>query len=157
MLQIPEQINFANYAYIAPDYDLNGKKIKNKVKGFIHRLAITAIPEKGYSYILLSCLDSEKEIYLDLFNQLQSSSLDKVKFYIYLILPLYSENMVLSPSLWNSWDKETQIAYTFYANLRDKDFIIYNKMNGMILRNAAKNPVFNYFERNKINLFNILN
>ncbi|QGS68145.1 hypothetical protein CV093_04385 [Oceanobacillus sp. 143] len=91
IIKIPEQINFANYAYIAPDYDLNGKKIKNKVKGFIHRLAITAIPEKGHSYILLSCLDSEKEIYLDLFNQLQSSPIEKVKFYISLILPLYSE------------------------------------------------------------------
>ncbi|MDR7001728.1 hypothetical protein [Neobacillus niacini] len=157
IIKIPEQINFANYAYIAPDYDLNGKKIKNKVKGFIHRLAITAIPEKGHSYILLSCLDSEKEIYLDLFNQLQSSPIDKVKFYISLILPLYSENMVLSPSLWNSWDEETQMAYTFYANLKDKDFFIYNKMNGMILRKAAKMPGFSYGERNKINLFELLN
>ena len=27
VIKIPEKIKFANYAYIAPDYDLNGKKL----------------------------------------------------------------------------------------------------------------------------------
>ena len=34
-----------------------------------------------------------------------------------MVLPLYSENMVLSPTLWRAWDEETQMAYTYYANL----------------------------------------
>lgn len=157
IIKISGQINFANYAYIAPDYDLNGKKIKNRVKGFIHRVAITAIPEQGYSYILFSCLDSEKEIYLDLFNQLQNSPIDKVKYYISLMLPLYSENMVLSPDLWDSWDEDTKMAYTFYSNLKGKDFASFNMANKMILRNATKKSRFNYGEGNTINLFKVLN
>lgn len=153
VVKIPGQINFANYAYIAPNHDLNGKKIKNKVKGFMHRLAITAIPEKENSYILLSCLEKEKKIYAALFNQLQTSPLDKVKFYMSLLLPLYSENMILSPLLWNKWDEEIKMAYTFYANLKNEDFYVQSKANGMILRNAAKKPNFIYRGKNMINLF----
>jgi len=153
IVKLHEKIKFANYAYIAPDYDLNGKKIKNTVNGKMHRIAITVLPEETQSYIILSCLETEESIYQNLFEQLQNASNDKVKFYFSMILPLYSENMVLSPDLWNNWDKETQIAYTFYANIRDNNFIIYNKTIGMVLRKAAKTSNFDYTNRGKIDLF----
>lgn len=153
IVKLPEQIRFANYAYIAPDYDLDGRRIKHTVKGVMHRIAVTVFPEKIQSYILLSCLESEKEIYLDLFNQLQNSSIDRIKFYLSLILPLYSENMVLSSDIWSNWDKETQMAYTFYANLRGNDAFVYSKTIGMALRNAAKSTTFDYSNRSKIDLF----
>jgi len=153
IVKLPEQIKFANYAYIAPDYDLDGRRIKHTVKGVMHRVAVTVLPEKTQSYIIISCLKSEESIYQNLFNQLQNSSIDKIKFYFSMILPLYSENMVLSPNIWNNWNEETQIAYTFYANLQGNDAIVYSKTIGMVLRNAAKNPNFEYSNRGKINLF----
>lgn len=154
VIKIPEQIKFADYAYIAPDYDLNGKKIKHTVKGVMHRLAITVFPEVTQSYILLSCLETEKKIYEKLFSQLDLASVDKIKFYFSMILPLYSENMVLSPDLWNSWDDEVQMAYTFYANLNGPDAFVYGKCIGMGIRNAAKQkPEFDYSKRGKIDLF----
>lgn len=153
IVKIPEQINFANYSYIAPSYDLNGKKIKNKSKGFIHRLSITVIPEKEFSYIVLSCLERDKHMYTNLFDQLTSSSLDKIKFYMSLFLPLYSENIVISPALWNTWDDEKRRTYTFYANLKNEQFFTFNKANGMILRNASKIRGFEYREKNIISLF----
>lgn len=153
IVKLPEQIKFANYAYIAPDYDMDGQRIKHTVKGVMHRVAVTVLPEKTQSYIILSCLESEEAIYQNLFNQLQNSSIDKIKSYFSMILPLYSENMVLSPNIWNNWDEETRIAYTFYANLQGNDVIVYSKTIGMVLRNAAKNSNFDYSNRGKINLF----
>ncbi len=154
VIKIPEPIKFADYAYIAPNYDLNGKKIKHTVKGVMHRLAVTAFPESSQSYILLSYLETERPIYQKLFDQLKMASIDKIKFYMSMILPLYSENMVLSPELWNTWNEETQMAYTFYANLNGPDSVVYGKCIGMGLRNAVKSkPEFDYSKRGKIDLF----
>lgn len=154
VIKIPEQIKFANYAYIAPDYDLNGRKIKHTVKGVMHRIAVTVFPESTQSYILLSCLETEIPIYQGLFDQCKTASIDKIKFYMSMVLPLYSENMVLSSGLWNTWNEETQIAYTFYANLNGPDATLYGKCIRMGIRNAAKSkPKFDYSKRGKIDLF----
>lgn len=56
-IQLPEQIKFANYAYIAPRYDMNRKRIKHTRKGVMHRLAITVFPESTRSWVLMSCMD----------------------------------------------------------------------------------------------------
>lgn len=117
VVKLPFQIAFADYAYIAPDYDMNGHRIRHTSKQIMHRLAITIFPEKQCSWLLMSCLDTEKNLYKRLFSQAQESSVDKLKFYLNTMLPLYSENMVLSPDLWNAWDEQTQMAYTYYANL----------------------------------------
>lgn len=154
VIKIPEQIKFADYAYIAPDYDLNGNRIKHTVKGVMHRLAVTVFPESTQSYILLSCLETERAIYQRLFDQLNVASVDKIKFYMSMVLPLYSENMVLSSGLWNSWNEEIQMAYTFYANLHGPDAFVYGKCIGMGIRNAAKKKTeFDYSKRGKIDLF----
>lgn len=154
VVKIPEQIKFAVYAYIAPNYDLNGNKIKHTVKGTMHRISVTAFPESTQSYILLSCMETEKVIYQKFFDQLQNASVDKIKYYMSKVLPLYSENMVLSPNLWNSWDEKTQAAYTFYANLNGPEFCGYEKIIGTVIRKAAKNKSeFAYCERGKMDLF----
>lgn len=51
--------------------------------------------------------------FIKIFQQLQTTNLDKVKYYFDLILPLYTENNVLSPRLWEKWGEEQQIGYTF--------------------------------------------
>ncbi len=156
VIKIPEQIKFAVYSYIALDYDLDGKKIKHTVKGIMHRLAVTVFPEINQSYILLSCLEGEKHIYEMLFHQLKNASIDRIKFYLSTILPLYSENMVLSADLWNAWDDETKMAYTFYANLKGPDFIRFSKVIGMVLRKAnRKSTEIDFSKRGKIDLFPI--
>ena len=58
-----------------------------------------------------------------------------------MMLPLYSENMVISPALWNKWDDEMKIAFTFYANLKGETFKRYSIAIGMGLRNAAKSKI----------------
>lgn len=153
-IKIQEQIKFADYAYIAPDYDMNGSKIKHTRKGIMHRIAITVFPESTQSWILLSCLKNEQHIYDNLFQQMKTATIAKLKFYFNLVLPLYSENMVLSETLWSSWDEETQMAYTYYANLSGKDAVVMGKGIGFGLKNAFRDKTSSaYNAAPRINLF----
>ena len=47
------QIKFADYAYVAPSFDLNGNRIRHTKKGILHRIAITAFHEGQHSWILI--------------------------------------------------------------------------------------------------------
>lgn len=153
-VEIPQQIQFAAYAYIALSHDMNGGRIKNKKQGVMHRIALTIFPEQTKSWLLMSCLDSEKGIYESLFNQMQEASIQKIKYYLNLILPLYSENIVLSPALWNSWSEEIKSAYTYYANLFGPEAVKMEVYIGFALKNAFRDRSgATYNALPKINLF----
>ena len=77
-------------------------------------------------------------IYKSLFEQFSNLNPNKIKYYLDLILPLYSENIVLSPRLWEHWSEEQQLAYTFYANRHSAQFNIYKKMLSMGMHNLRK-------------------
>ena len=154
IVELDESINFANYACIALDFDINGNKIKCKHKGFISRLFITVFPEKTKSYIIISCMKEDYKTYTKLFHQLQTVNQEKIKYYLDLVLPLYSENIVLSPRLWEKWDEEQQMAYTFYANRKGAQFELYKKMMNMGMRNIKNQETgFEDGNRGKIDLF----
>jgi len=153
-VRIPEQIQFADYAFIAPDFDMNGKSIHHTKKGIMHRVSVTIFPEATQSWLLVSCLDDELNIYKNLFDQLSSASLDKLKFYLNMLLPLYSENMVLGYKLWTGWDDEVRTAYTYYANLNGPEAKRMGIAVQMGLKNAARmNNEKVYQNKPKINLF----
>ena len=154
VVKIPYQIGFANYAYIAPDFDLNGERIETIDEcRKMHRLAITVLPESNQSYILLSCLSSEEIIYHDFFDQIQESDISKVLFYFNLLLPLFSENLVISEKLWDNLSEKGQFGLVHMANLIGKDQFNLSHTIGMALRNAAKNKKMDYSKRGEIDLF----
>lgn len=154
VVKIPYQIGFANYAYIAPDFDLNGERIETIDDcRKMHRLAITILPESNQSYILLSCLSSEKKIYHDFFDQIQESDISKVLFYFNLLLPLFSENLVISEKLWDNHSEKGQFGLVHMANLIGTDQFNLSQTIGMALRNAAKNKKMDYSKRGVIDLF----
>ena len=102
----------------------------------------------------MSCLDTEKEIYAGLFEQLRNASIDKLKFYINIMLSLFSENMVLGSTLWDAWDEETKMAYTYYANLNGPDVLSIEMAVGMGLKNTARDKSEKRYSLSpKINLF----
>lgn len=153
-IKLPKQIKFADYAYIAFNYDLNGRKIHHAINGEMHRLAITIFPEADHSWLLMSCLENEKDIYGELFSQFQTATEDMREFYLNIMLPLYSENMVLSPKLWESWDDNTRYAYTYYANLHGPDALKMERALAFGLRNAARSKKQDAYSTSpKINLF----
>lgn len=154
VITIPYQIGFANYAYIAPDFDLNGEKIETvDDKGKMHRLAVTVLPETNQSYIILSCLSSEERIYHDFFEQIKTAQIDKTLYYLNLLLPLFSENLVLSEKLWNAHSEKGQLGLTHMANLVGQDQFNLSHTIGMALRNAAKNKKMDYSKCGEIDLF----
>lgn len=154
VVKIPYQIGFANYAYIAPDFDLNGKRIETIDDcRKMHRLSITVLPESSQSYILLSCLSSEEKIYHDFFDQIQESDISKVLFYFNLLLPLFSENLVISEKLWDNHSEKGQFGLVHMANLIGTDQFNLSHAIGMALRNAAKNKKMDYSKRGEIDLF----
>lgn len=154
VVKIPYQIGFANYAYIAPDFDLNGERIETIDEcRKMHRLAITVLPESNQSYILLSCLSSEEIIYHDFFDQIQESDISKVLFYFNLLLPLFSENLVISEKLWDNFSEKGQFGLVHMANLIGTDQFNLSHTIGMALRNAAKNKKMDYSKRGEIDLF----
>ncbi len=154
ILEIPESINFANYACLALDFDINGNKIKYTHKGFISRLFVTVFPEKTKSYVIMSCLKEDYSVYKKLFYQLQNINLNKIKYYLDLVLPLYSENIVISPRLWEKWDDEQQMIYTFLANRQRSQFLTYKTMFALGMRNLKKQESnFEDGNRGRIDLF----
>lgn len=154
VVTIPYQIGFANYAYIAPDFDLNGEKIETiDDRGKMHRLAITVLPEFNQSYILLSCLSSEKIIYHDFFEQIRTAHINKIFYYFNLLLPLFSENLVLSEKLWNAHSDKGQFGLEHMANLVGQDQFRLSHTIGMALRNCAQNKRMDYSQRGEIDLF----
>lgn len=154
VIEIPGSIGFANYACIAPDYDLYGQKIKNTKNGIMHRLYVTVFPEKKHSFILLSCLLTDSKIYNDFFQQLQTANVNKIKYYFDLMLPLYSENIVISPRLWERWTCEQQTAFTFYINLHGHQFSVYRLGMKFAMQNCKKKTSgFEDGKRGKIDLF----
>lgn len=154
VITIPYQIGFANYAYISPDFDLNGEKIQNIDKeGKMHRLAVSVIPENNRSYITLSCLSSEENIFHSFFTQISTSRLEKILYYFNIMLPLFSENLVLSKELWNTHNEMGQMGLTHLANLKGDDHFRMSHTFGMALRNAAKMKNMDYSKYGEINLF----
>ena len=154
IIELPESINFANYACVALDFDINGKKIRHTRKGFISRIFITIFPEATKSYVIFSCLKSDYKIYRKLFQQLKVVNTNKVKYYLDLVLPLYSENVVISPRLWEKWSEEQQMAYTFYANRRGTQFLLYRQALIFGMHNLRKQEWgFEDGSRGKLDLF----
>lgn len=154
VVTIPWKIGFACYAFIGLDYDLNGQRIHLiDETGRMHRVALTVLPEEDQSYILLSCLEAEERYYHEFFKEIENSELNKTLYYFNLMLPLYSENIVLSEELWNKHGIEGQFALTHLANLYGEDQLNMSNTIAISLRNAAKKNNSNYSIRGKIDLF----
>ena len=120
----------------------------------MHRLYITVFPEENRSFILLSCLHTDSKVYKGFFQQLQAANVDKVKYYFDLMLPLYSENIIISPRLWEHWTEEQQTAFTFYINLHGHLFSVYRLGMKFAMQNCRNQTTgFGDGKRGKIDLF----
>lgn len=75
-----------------------------------------------------------------------------VKGYL-LLLPLFSENLVISEKLWDNHSEKGQFGLVHMANLIGTDQFNLSHTIGMALRNAAKNKKMDYSKRGEIDLF----
>lgn len=110
VLEIPFQIQFSNYMAISPPFDLRGNKLKamDKKSKRLKFLFFTSIPVDNKSYILISALKEDMKYFSQYFEQIRNLPLPLFQYYINVLIPLYSQNLILSPRLWNSWDEKAQ-------------------------------------------------
>lgn len=87
------------------------------------------------------------------FVQIQESDISKVLFYFNLLLPLFSENLVISEKLWDNHSEKGQFGLVHMVNLIGTDQFNLSQTIGMALRNAAKNKKMDYSKRGAIDLF----
>lgn len=105
VIEIPYRIQFANYMTVAPPFDIKGKKIKSidKTTKRMKFVFFTIFPDESKSYILVSALKEDLDTYGQYFEQIKNSPIGLIQYYINVFIPLYSQNLIISPKLWDSW------------------------------------------------------
>jgi hypothetical protein len=156
VVEIPYEIKFANFACISPEYDLNGKKVAliDKKSGRMKRVFLTIFPAESKSYIILSYLCEDRASFTEYKNQLLNKDQQIVKLYFNYMLPLYSENIVLSPRLWNAWDEDIKMAFTVLINSKGRQLEVFKKACSFSLHNLTKSRTNGYIGKSsKIDMF----
>lgn len=114
-IEIPFEIQFANYMAISPPFDITGKKVKafDKSSKRLKFVFFTSFPVENKSYILISTLKEDSKYFSKYFEEIRNAPLDLVKYYINILIPLYSQNLIISPLLWDKWSEKAQCGVQF--------------------------------------------
>lgn len=157
VFEIPFEIQFANYMTISPPFDIEGKKIKaiEKKTKRLKFMFFTSFPVNGKSYILISALKDDMKYFGEYFQKMRTAPLSLVEYYINVLIPLYSQNLIISPNLWNKWDERTQAGVQFaVADPQSSKMLLALKF---YLKNISKskeaiqvtsdNIAFNFFDK----------
>lgn len=115
VFEIPYEIEFANYMTISPPFDIEGKNVKaleRKTKR-LKFMFFTSFPVNGKSYILMSALKDDMQYFSDYFDKMRNAPLSLVQYYVNVLIPLYSQNLIISPNLWKKWSEEAQAGVQF--------------------------------------------
>lgn len=118
-LEINEEIKFANFSCFSPKYNLEGKRLSRFMlrNDYKRNIFLTIFPAEGKSYILISYFKEDYKKLKKLIEALKRADENLIKFYLNIIVPIYSENIVICPDLWNNWDEDTKWMFTYYNNL----------------------------------------
>lgn len=116
VITLPYAVAIANYSSIAPLYDVEGKWVHSLYKGKMRRLFITVFPDNDKSHILISALKSDLKVYRKFFDRARTASQELMLMYLNALIPLYSENMIISPLLMDYWNEEQQAFIQFMVN-----------------------------------------
>lgn len=157
VIEIPYRIQFANYMTVAPPFDIKGRKIKSidKATKRMKFVFFTIFPDKNKSYILVSALREDLDTYGQYFDQIRNLPVGLIQYYINAFIPLYSQNLIISPKLWDSWSESGQYGLQFAVAdphsvklLKGVQFYMQNiakvKQNGEIKIDTTNMP-FNFF------------
>ena len=100
---------------ISPPFDIEGKNVKaleRKTKR-LKFMFFTSFPVNGKSYILMSALKDDMQYFSDYFDKMRNAPLSLVQYYVNVLIPLYSQNLIISPNLWKKWSEEAQAGVQF--------------------------------------------
>lgn len=116
--ELSEPIDFAVSTTFEIEYDLEGKQINDyRSPEPLKKIFITIFTEEGKSYFIFSWLKENGDDYKRLSYQFDKLSSIEKKKYLNNLLVTYTENLVMSPRLWNRWGKDKQEDYLAYFHM----------------------------------------
>lgn len=107
--EIPFEIEFAVSTTFSLHYDLCGNKINDYFTAErIRSIFVNIFPEEGRSFCLFSWLKIDNECYEEFGKQFEALDEEKKKKYLNNLLPIMTENIIISPRLWQLWGESKQ-------------------------------------------------
>lgn len=109
-----QQYQFAVTTMYVPASTLDGEEIVDiysKEKDRLPSAFLTVIPTNNCSYFIMSCLKIDYPKIIKYFDEIENLEENKLKCFLNWTLPTYSENIILSPKLWDSWNAESKKEY----------------------------------------------
>lgn len=82
---------------------------------------------------------------------MQQNYLSNLDLLNYITL-LYSENVVISPKLWNTFSDFDKKKVTVIANAKDKDFVRFDVNFSMLMKNVHRNNIKLNSSKSSVNL-----
>lgn len=132
-------------------HDIKGNELNDTYSMEDERLKIlffTIIPNNGKSYFIFSWINDDTDYFKDYIQQLEGLNEEQFKTYINNFLPSYTENLVVAPSLWNSFTKRQKDAFfkLFSAEFETYD----NRIKANLLRSTPYDLLINHVREEKV-------
>lgn len=126
--KIPYEVDFAISMMNQPSYDLDGNQI-NDITGklSLKNVYLNIFPYNGYSFCIWSWCKDVDNTYSKFVEQFLDLDNTRRKYYLNKTIPYWSDSLIMSPRLWDSWSSEVQEDFLSYINssylwfLNDKD------------------------------------
>lgn len=157
--------DFAVTTTFNPAFDLQGKLLNDLYSNNMERLKpvfVSAFPNNSKFYVILSCLKIDYITLKSYFDQIKSLNEENLKIFLNNLLPTFSENIVLSPKLWNKWTHFSKLEYEKMVTGEIGDFnkllsndSPYDSMEDFIKGMNIKNGNNDMFIKQKYDLFKI--
>ena len=157
--------DFAVTTMFNPTYDLEGKllnDIYSKDEERLKSIFVSVLPTKENSYMIISYLKEDTSNFESYINQIKKMNDENLKRFLNNLLPTYSENIVLSPRLWNKWTPFSRREYekVVCGQIGDFDKLIsgevpFDSIDDMVNGLLVKDGLNNMNQKAKYNLFRL--
>jgi len=139
--EIPYEIEFATSTAFGLYYDINGQEINDYSSDErIRSLFVSVFPAEQKSFCLFSWLGIDDAYYRAFGEQFSNLDDNDKKKYINNLLPVMTENIVISPRLWKAWGKSKQRDFETLFHLS----VLFERDS---YRDLIQDTLFDLFER----------
>lgn len=137
------KIDFSTTTMFPLQYDLKGILL-NDIESCtpMKKIFLSVFPQNNKSYIILSWLKQDNDTYINLKKQLKELKIEEVFTFFNNLIVNNTENIVISPRLWNNWTSVQQKSFESKFQL---NYNIIDPSN----QNLLSTTNYNLFDKNK--------